>query len=285
MGWVGRVIGFFEYVIGNIVMLVGLAVVSWLVATFMPQQMKVTSDTVSESALLSFGVGALTAILVAVVGGILAITICLAPVSAIAFFIAGIGLLFGWVVMGQLIGERLLLAAGRPFPNLVTSTVFGVLALTIVATMPVLEKIPCLGFILGLGGGLIGFVIGMAGLGAVILTRFGTRPYPQPEYSFGGGAGSSPRPSSGGGGDPKAEAISALERSEAELRAKIKAALAEADAAKPVQPPVSEEPQDESPLNDTPPAETPPADETPAQEKPVDEDAEPASPDKPSPEA
>lgn len=267
-----RVIGFFEYVIGTMLMLVGVAVVSWLVATFMPEQMKVTGDTLSESTLLSFGIGALTMIVAGVVGLVLAITICLAPVSFIAWLIIGVATLFGWIVIGQFVGERLIVASGRPYPNLVSSTMLGTLVLTVVATMPVLEKIPCLGFLLAFAGGLVGLAAAMAGLGAVILTRFGMRPYPLPGSSYGGGFGptSGPRPTPGGGGQPQvAEALSALERSEAELRAKIKAALAEADAK-----PVIVEPVVESPVSDTPVEEIKPVEETPPPAAPGPEPAD-----------
>lgn len=267
-----RVFGFFEYVIGTMLMLVGVAVVSWLVATFMPEQMKVTGDTLSESTLLSFGIGALTMIVAGVVGLVLVITICLAPVSFIAWLIIGVATLFGWIVIGQFVGERLIVASGRPYPNLVSSTVLGTLVLTVVATMPVLEKIPCLGFLLAFAGGLVGLAAAMAGLGAVILTRFGTRPYPLPGSSYGGGFGPTSGPTAGGGGgQPQvAEALSALERSEAELRAKIKAALAEAEA-RPA--PVVEEPVVEPPVTDTPVEEIKPVEETPP---PVVPDPEPA---------
>lgn len=267
-----RVIGFFEYVIGTMLMLVGVAVVSWLVATFMPEQMKVTGDTLSESTLLSFGIGALTMIVAGVVGLVLVITICLAPVSFLAWLIIGVATLFGWIVIGQFVGERLIVASGRPYPNLVSSTVLGTLVLTIVATMPVLEKIPCLGFLLAFAGGLVGLAAAMTGLGAVILTRFGTRPYPLPGSSYGGGFGPTSRPRPGSGGGPQvAEALSALERSEAELRAKIKAALAEAEA-RPA--PVVEEPVVEPPVNETPVEEIKPVDETPPPQVPGPEPAD-----------
>ncbi len=267
--FMSRVLDFFAYVVGSILMLVGVAVVSWLVATFMPEQMKVTGDALSESTLLSFGLGAVTMLLAGIVGVVLLFTLCLIPVSLLAWFIIGIATLFGWIVIGQFVGERLLIASGRPYPNLVSSTVLGTVVLTVIATMPVLEKIPCLGFLLAFVGGLVGLAASMAGLGAVILTRFGTRPYPQPGYgSTGFGSTSGPGGGGGGGGQPRvAEALSVLERSEAELRAKIKAALAEADAAEAARPapaPLVETP----PSGDTPAGEVKLAPETPAEETP-----------------
>ncbi|HXW00594.1 MAG TPA: polymer-forming cytoskeletal protein, partial [Anaerolineae bacterium] len=43
--WGGRVFDFFRYVVGNIALLLALAVLSWLVAAFMPEQMKIVGDT------------------------------------------------------------------------------------------------------------------------------------------------------------------------------------------------------------------------------------------------
>jgi hypothetical protein len=243
--WVDRLFDFAKYVMGMMAMLVVLAIISWLVATFMPEQMKVVGDTMVGYAPISFGLGLITWIAALVIGVILIITICLAFIPIIAYIILGIATLFGWIVAGQLIGERLLIATGRPYPSFVGSTVLGVLALTIVTQMPVIEYVPCLGFILWLVGTLLGIIVSLTALGSVILTRFGTRPYPQPGSSFGSGSPSgytppaSPRRS-------RSEGMSPLDRSEAELMAKIRETLAEADAAPPLTPaPAEPAPGDE----------------------------------------
>jgi hypothetical protein len=230
--WGGRVFDFFRYVVGNMALLLALAVLGWLVAAFMPEQMKVVGDTLVTSAPLSFGLGLLTSIFVTAIGGVLLITICLAFIPPVAFLLLGIATLFGWIVAGQVIGERLLMATGQPYSNFVVSTLLGVTALTLVATMPIIELIPCLGFLLSLIGGLFGIIVALTGLGAVILTRFGTQPYPPPAYAFPGGPSLTPAPGPATRADrPRPVSLAALERSEAELRAKIDAALAEADAA------------------------------------------------------
>ena len=207
----------------------------------------------------------------------LLITICLAFIPPLAFILLGIATLFGWIVAGQVIGERLLMTTGRPYPNFVGSTLLGVTALTLVATMPIIEMIPCLGFILGLLGGLLGIIVAMTGLGAVILTRFGTQPYqPSRPYSFSGGASPAPTPAPATGADrPWSESLSALERSEAELRAKIDAALAEAEAAAAKEAPAVDEPTVEEPaVEDQPSEENPIAEEPVTEEKLPDEQPE-----------
>ncbi|MCL4299993.1 MAG: polymer-forming cytoskeletal protein [Anaerolineae bacterium] len=226
LGGASKMLGFFKSLVEDIAILVALAVIAWLVSAFMPEQMKVVGDTMTQSAPLSFSLGLVTWVVAAVIGGVLAITICLAFIPLLGFILLAIATLFGWIVAGQIIGERLLVASGRPYPNLVSSTVIGVTALTIVATMPLIGEVPCIGFIFGLVGTLVGLVVSLTGLGAVILTRFGTQPYPPQAYAYAGGVAPAPRPA-----PAPADILSSLERSEAELRARIDAALAEADAA------------------------------------------------------
>lgn len=250
-----RVFDFVKNLIKDIAVLVALAVIAWLVAAFMPEQMKVVGDTLTQSAPVSFSLGLLTWVIALVVGGVLAITICLAFIPLLGFILLAIATLFGWIVAGQIIGERLLIASGRPYPNLVTSTVVGVTALTLVATMPVIGEVPCIGFILGLIGTLLALIVSMTGLGAVILTRFGTQPYPTQGYAYAGGVPPAPKPAPTRNRAP-GDLLASLERSEAELRARIDAALAEADAAK--ETPAGEEPgveETQEKIIETPPLE------------------------------
>jgi hypothetical protein len=247
----------------------------------MPEQMKVTGDALVESTAASFGVGLLTTVLAIVIGIVLLITICLAFIPPLAFILLGIATLFGWIVAGQLIGERLLTASGRPYPSLVGSTVLGVLVLTFVAKMPVIELVPCLGWMLGALGFLLGIIVANAGLGAVILTRFGTRPYSATSSTFQYSPSPAPAPATEADLPRPKRRSSPLDRSEAELRAKIKAALAEADAAeapRPEETPVAEKPADEPTRRKKKPAKSEPIepDEPGLPESPEDESPLPA---------
>lgn len=235
--WVGKVFG---DIFWNVALLVVLGLITWLVTAFMPEQMFNVRQTLTGSAPLSFGVGLLTSIVAAVlvpVAVILLITICLAIVPIVAYVALGIATLFGWIVIGHVIGERLLTASGRSQPGLVFSSIVGVSVLTLIAKMPVIGLIDCIGFI----GTMFGALVAMVGLGAVLLTRFGTRPYPAASGSSSyPGSGS---PSSGVGSgysgsrvrwtDPEPD-VSEEETivSEDELKARIRAALAEADEVK-----------------------------------------------------
>lgn len=236
----------------NLSLLLILGLITWLVAAFMPAQMITIRDTVTGSAPASFGFGLLTAVMVAI-SFLLVFTICLAFVPLIAALIAGVAVLLGWIVMGQIIGERLLVASGRSQPDFILSSIVGVAVLTVVTNMPVIGEIPCIGFLLGLIGWIAGLIVCLTGLGAVLLTRFGTRPYPATPYSNPGAPPLSPRRRRTYPAQPDTGLDIAV-ASEAELKARIEAALAEADKTG-----AEEEPEEEKPAGDeeTPPEKTP----------------------------
>jgi len=225
--WIGRAIG---DIFWNAALVIILGLIAWLVAAFMPEQMFTVRQTVTEATPASFGFGLLTSLIIAV-SFLLVITICLAFVPFLAALVAGVASLFGWIVIGQIIGERLLSTNGRPQPTFAFSTVIGVAILTLVTNMPVIGEIPCIGFLLGLIGGLVGLLVSLTGLGAVMLTRFGTRPYPPQPPSYWSGRSPSPRPDVDYSGSEPASDLGVAPASEAELKARIKAALAEADQA------------------------------------------------------
>lgn len=213
-----RAISMVASLVWGVVMLVGLAAISGLAAAFLPEQVGAVGEAVARAPVLSFGVGLLTAVVSTVVGIVLLLTICLAFIPALAWMVLAVAMLLGWIAIGQIIGDRLLEVMGQPYPNLVVSTVLGVLTLTLAANMPVVSWIPCIGFLFGLAGKLFGLVAGLTGLGAALLTRFGTRPYaPQPAFT---GPGRPPA-------DFDDEDLGINPASEEELNSRIKSALDE----------------------------------------------------------
>ena len=228
--WIDSAFNFVEDTVWNIALLVVLAAIGWLIATFMPQQMKTVGDTIIETPVVSFGVGLLTGAIV-IASFLLIITICLAFVPILAVLFMGIAIMFGWIVAGQLLGERLLAASGQHSPNFILSTVVGVVILTVVANMPVIGWIPCIGWLLGFLGWIAGMIVTTTALGAVVLTRFGTRPYYSGTPS-GPAPAPRPRPGTWTDVDYSDEDFSDLDinsASEDELKAKIKAALDDAN--------------------------------------------------------
>ncbi len=264
-GWFGRMLG---DLIWTITLIITLALIGWLAAAFMPEQMMTVRNTLTESGPLSAGVGLVTAMVATVVGILLLLTICLAFIPIIGWILLTITAIFGWIVIGQIFGGRLLAASGRGDAGFITSTVVGVSVLTLLTKMPVIGYIPCIGWALGFVGALIGMVLTVAGLGAVLLTRFGTRPYPTtPSYAYTGGP--SPQPSRPAGSALRwtepAPDVSEEDRSssEDELNARIKAALAEADEIS------KEEPADDEPESGDEPAPEEPDDDPDPDGKPA----------------
>jgi hypothetical protein len=233
-GLFGRMVGFAFDTFWNIVLLTGLALLAWLVAAFLPEQMQTVGDTVSQAPLVSLAMGLITLLLAGILFLpmlLLVFTICLAIIPLGVYTLLGVAGLLGWLVIGQIVGERLLLSLDRPLPSFVVSSVVGVVVLTVLSRMPIIEIVPIIGPFFSLLGGLFGGLIALTGLGAVMLTRYGTRPY------SGGGLATIHKPTTApatGGLAPTD--FNREEQAEAELKARIKAALAEADQEPPAEP-------------------------------------------------
>jgi hypothetical protein len=142
-----------------------MAMVAVAMALF-PRQVALVGTTLSRVPLPSTGVGLLTlvALLVAIpLLVIICIGIPVAVLLAVAFVAA---LLLGRVAVASMLGQRLwdALKLQKTQPQPLLEAVVGIVLIELVTA------VPCL-------GGLIGWVIGLAGLGAVVLTRFGTLAY------------------------------------------------------------------------------------------------------------
>jgi hypothetical protein len=140
----------------------GLVLIALVVQLFFPAQVAVAAAGLVERPLSSLGFGALTALAGLLIALLLAVTIILIPVSLALIVAMGAAWVFGWAAIMLAIGQRLVVALGWQTTPLVTLLVGGVLTAVIVS-LPVV-------------GGLIWLLGGMFALGAVTLTRFGTRP-------------------------------------------------------------------------------------------------------------
>ena len=150
-----------------------LALLAMLIALFMPVQMRRVADGVVAQPFIAFGVGLLTLILfiVAIVAlGLfsvfiitLIVTVPLIVVVSIAFAAACV---LGWLAIGMEAGVRIAHMFNREWA-LPLAAGLGVFLLNLVA-QSLQAVVPCVG---GFLPGLLGF----AGLGAVLMTRFGMR--------------------------------------------------------------------------------------------------------------
>lgn len=145
-----------------------VTLIAGLLALLWPNQVVQVEKAVLEAPLVSLGVGVLAALVAAIVMVALILTICLPPLIFLALVAAG---LFGWVSIGTLVGERLLRALNVRSIVPVWAAALGTLVLSIVTAG--LSAIPCVNVI----GWLLIIMVGCLGLGAVVLTRWGTHVY------------------------------------------------------------------------------------------------------------
>lgn len=140
----------------------GLAVVLW------PAAATRVGQAATRAPLPSLGVGLLTVVVAFVVVLGLAVTLCLLPVSFLVA-LAGAGTaIFGWTSLGIIVGERVLAATTPRTVSPFWSAALGGGLLTLLSGL--LDLIPCVGW---MGG----FLVACVGIGAVVLTRFGTVEY------------------------------------------------------------------------------------------------------------
>lgn len=115
--------------------------------------------------LVSLGLGLLTFLSALAVGAVLILTLILSPVGAVILLALVVATFFGRLSLGILLGERLVAAvtprAVAPF----WAAALGGGVLTLLLRL--LDLIPCVGWAIGL-------LVTWVGLGAVVLTRFGT---------------------------------------------------------------------------------------------------------------
>ena len=164
-GVLGGLTGLVFGIVRNIFYALALAALGALTVAFMPTQTKQVADTAQKFAMPSMGVGCLTSFVAVTLGLLLIMTICGIPFGILLLLALFVAWLFGWIALGRLTGEKLMEAFKAREILPVVAVVVGVLVLAIVGFVPII-------------GWIVGLFIGLLGLGAVVLTRFGTRDYP-----------------------------------------------------------------------------------------------------------
>lgn len=149
----------------------GWAALAALVMLFFDNHTRRVSRAALHQPIIGGSIGLLTLLVVIVLSVILSITIILIPVALIGILILAFAIAFGWIAIGLEVGQRIATALHQnwPFP---LSAAIGTFVLNFMANG--IGFIPCVGW-------LVPFLIGLLGLGAVLLSRFGTQTYPLPE--------------------------------------------------------------------------------------------------------
>ena len=155
----------FAWLLARAILWAALAI---LVVLFLPTQTERVAHTASGQPFVSGGLGLLTAVLLPPVMLLLIITICLIPVSILLGITVAVTWAFGLISLGYVVGKRLADMAKQEWAPALAAAL-GTFILMLVVNG--IGMIPCV-------GGIVQLLVGAVGLGAVLLTRFGTQPYP-----------------------------------------------------------------------------------------------------------
>ena len=145
------------------------AALAVVVVLFLPKPTERVSRTAMSQTLICGGLGLLTVVVAPVVLILVAITIIGIPISMLAALALAVTWAFGMIALGSEVGRRLAKAFKADWALPLSAGLGTFLLVSIVNGTGAL--IPCIGWILG-------FVVGIVGLGAVLLTRFGSQAYP-----------------------------------------------------------------------------------------------------------
>jgi len=152
------------------VMVVVLSLLALFIVVLWPEQTMRVSAAIATAPAVSGLLGVLTLVAVPILLALVALTICLAPISLLGMVAYVAAILFGWAAFGLLLGNRLVAAFRWNLPPagaaLLGTSIFTLIA----APLWVIPGVQCLGVPLDL-------IFACIGLGGVVLTRFGTTPY------------------------------------------------------------------------------------------------------------
>ncbi len=137
-----------------------------LMVLFLPKQTETVAQAILAAPLPSLGVGLLTVIVAIALTALLTLTICLSPIAVLIALATTAAGFFGWIGVSLLVGQKLLEGLKAQEPTSLVAVVIGALLTSLVSALPCLSSLIILG-------------IASLGLGGVVLTRFGTMPYPE----------------------------------------------------------------------------------------------------------
>jgi len=154
-----------------------LAVLALMAGRFTPRAVDRVVEVVGRHALTALALGVLAFVVGLVLVVVMAFTVVLLPVSALALVVGVVAVMVGWSALGIALGTRVarsLAPRGRAGPWMLRlAPPAGVFVVVVV--LGLLERLP-------VAGALIALVTTAVGLGAVLLTGFGTRRFvPDPD--------------------------------------------------------------------------------------------------------
>jgi hypothetical protein len=138
-----------------------------LLTTLLPEHVMFVRSTVQNKTKRSLALGFLTILLAPAILIVLIALIISIPLAILVAIVLLAAWALGTVAIGTLIGDKLLRSIAPQHNTRLTQVIVGIALLTLVGSLPVI------GFISSIGMGLLG-------IGAVFLSRFGTRLYHPP---------------------------------------------------------------------------------------------------------
>lgn len=148
-------------------MFIWAALAILLVIFFVKPTERVAQAALNEP-LITAGAGLLTAVLSPIAVLALAVTIILIPVAFVLVLLLALAWLFGWIALGLEVGRRVAKMLKMEWAPAIAAGVGTFILYFVLAGFA--EIVPCV-------GGLPRAVVGLWGLGAVLMTYFGTRDY------------------------------------------------------------------------------------------------------------
>lgn len=145
-----------------------IALLAVLVVIFFDKQTRLVSNAAIDQPLITGAAGLLTAFLTPLALVALTLTIILIPVTCVAALVLVVAWLFGYIAVGLEIGRRIAQMFNVEWAPAVSA---GVGTFLLFLVLGGIGFIDCVGW-------LPQFLIGLWGLGAVVMTRFGTQKYP-----------------------------------------------------------------------------------------------------------
>jgi len=150
------------------------AAVAVLVVLFLPKNTQRIGEVAISQAPISGGLGLLTVVVAPIIFIVVAITIIGIPLSLLGVFLLFLSAVFGIIAVGTQVGQRLGRMLNREWALAVAAGVGTFLLMLVVDGLS--SVIPCI-------GGLAAFLLVVIGIGAVLLTRYGSRDYPSYDTS------------------------------------------------------------------------------------------------------
>ena len=176
-GWFSR---FINWQLGTIGSLLLMGLLGLVLVVTAPRAISRVASAAAFQPAAAFGIGFLTLIVGLLAGAILLIACGLGLLVWLALVA---GSVLGWIGAGFWLGQRLLRGLKTNAPSSIAEVLVGVVLITF------LSRLPCIGW-------LFWIVFVSLGLGAVVLTRFGTQDADRPS----GSTARPPAPEGGSGG-------------------------------------------------------------------------------------